>query len=263
MSKSKRRRAGGLKPPYNPATDKLTSKQLAGARDQLGLPPLEALDAFEVDQLAPGAPGVGVLRARRVALFTLPDQKEAMIEQKVRELRAKGMLEIKAEDISIQQSSMDRNFLPAEYSAISWFVRVHALVIGTGRPGGTSYGDAPRGTSHNRLPYSRQEGSDRAEYAHVAKGVPEAYLVFLDWVARVVFPEEFWGDRKPPSKIEIADTIVFDANEPKYKRGAVDGYFRAITQAVSNLRDEYDTIQKRNQLLLEELSNHRKKAYCG
>jgi hypothetical protein len=244
------------KNPYKPGVDKVPP-HLASEIKQLGLPTPERSQQgdFDVDQIAQGA-GAGVLRARVKTLFMLPDQKSALIEQAVRDMRAKGMIEISADDIIIPETSMDRNFLPGEYDAISWFVRVHAVVEG-GSPSSTNYSSAPRSDTHNRLPFSEQEEYDRREYAYVHEGLPEAHLVLLDWVSWCMFPGSFEKRGKPPSKVQVAQTM-FDASDAKYLRGGVDGHFKAVCQLIAHCRSEYDTRMRRIALVKQEYTKYRR-----
>ncbi len=259
------------KKPYNPAKDKLSNDRMGEVRGQLGLPTPERRRhaEFEAENLAPETP-TGVWRSRVKGLFTTSEQKERLIEIAIKDLMDRGHLNAsgaitheQTEQIKLEipQTSIDKNFLPAEFAAICWFTRIHARVEGGARSI-TNYTLEPRSQSHNKLPYSAKEGKERAEYAYVRDRLPEAFLAFLDWVAWVQFPEDFENrPGKAPSKTRVGQSLFYhdpDSPNDKYNRDCVDGYFKAVTQNIAHLRADYDTLLRRKSMVQQEYLAHQK-----
>ena len=248
------------KKPHVPGKDKVPP-HLSEEIKQLGLPANEDVSRFEIDNLTPAAPGSGVLRARRKTLFTLDEQKEAQIEQAIQIMRAKGLAEIRPEDVVLDKTSIDRNFdlRPGPYLPSCWFLRVHAIVKSDGDPSITNYDGSPRGDPTNKLPFSEEEQFDRRRYAHIASRLPSAHLDFLLWVSWCMFPEHFekWGS--PPSKVQFSGTM-FDAQDAKYLRGASDGKFQGICENIEFWYGDYEIWQRRTALAAREYTKYHKLA---
>jgi hypothetical protein len=250
------------KKPYRPGKDPVPP-HLLGEIEQLGIPNLQRQQHsdFEAEQLAAGATSSGVLRSRVKTLFMLPDQHQALIEQAVQNMRAKGDRDIKPEDIILQESSIDRNFniRPGPYAATCWFLRVHAIVEGDGNPSITNYQGSPRGDPRDKLPFSEEEQFDRRKYSHIASRLPDAHLEFLSWISWCMFPEHFTKRGVPPSKVKFAGTM-FDAEEAKYLRGAADGKFQGICENIEFWYGDYEIWQRRTALIHKDYEKFRKKS---
>ena len=246
------------KKPHRPGVDPVPEH----VRLQLGLPTVERQQHsnFHEDQLAPGAPNGGVKRARVKYLFTDIDQREALVEFAVQDLKARGIFDGGTDGINVDQTSMDRNFTSGEFEAICWFARVHAEVEG-GHGGGTvDYGGVSGGGNPgNRLPLSKAEFEDRGGYAFVLERLPESFVMFLDWVSHCQYPECFTDTSIPmPGKIRMGKAM-FDAKDEKYLRGGVDGFFKAVCQVIAHWRGERETMLRRRRLVREEYAHPRKK----
>lgn len=223
------------KEPYRPGADPIPQ----AIQQQYGIPTVERRQHsyFSADQLAPGSPNGGVIRSRVKYLFTPVDQREALVEFALQDLRARGMTHATKDDIDVDQTSIDRNFMPAEYDAINWFCWVHAMVEGK-RPGTVDYNRSSSGRPDQKLAYSEEEGWDREEYAHVKARIPKEHFMFLDWVAWCQYPEAFSDLRgQPPGKIRVSKSM-FVSKDDKYLRGAADGYFKAVCQSIAHARSE-------------------------
>jgi hypothetical protein len=206
---------------------------------------------FSADQLAPGSPNGGVIRSRVKYLFTPKAQRRAMVEIALTDLQGRGLLKSQTAKQNVAEpTSLDKNLNPPEFDAIEWFSKVHADV--EGKRGGTiNYSGSTRSTRHDRLPYSDEEGLDRAEYAHVVSRLPEAYLAFLDWVSKCQWPECFDDLQQVPGKLRLARSM-FNSEDDKYLRGSVDGYFKAICQSITHARAERQTLLARRAIARKE-----------
>ena len=210
---------------------------------------------FHEDQLAPGAPHGGVKRARVRGLFMSMDQRESEVEFAIADLKAKGLFNEENVDDDIRahldgkSTSMDRNFTSGEWEAISWFCRVHAQAEG-GRGGIiANYSGMSGGTNLNRDALSAAEYAERSEYAYVVDQLPESHFCFLDWVTRCQYPECFPAHHgQPPGKIRMG-SFLFNANDEKYLRGGVDGFFKAVCQLIAEIRGRRATLLNRRRMV--------------
>jgi hypothetical protein len=173
-------------------------------------------------------------------LFTDHDQRQALIEYEVRRMRAAGVFDILPSDINVNQTSIDRNFTQGEFEAICWFSRFHAIVTGG-----------------KLAPETAGDFDARAEYAHVLEWLPEPYVVILDWVAAVKYPQFFQNlDEEMPGKVQMAK-MMFAASDEKYLRGGIDGFFKAVCQLLAHIRAERQTQLDRRKLSRERYATPR------
>jgi hypothetical protein len=200
------------------------------SRTELGLPAIKRKPCVEV--VEPELP-----KPKRIArdLFTDASQRQALIEYEVRRMRTAGVFDVLPSDINVNQTSIDRNFTQGEFEAICWFSRLHAIVTG-GR-------------------FAPQQAGDRnalAEYAHTLERLPEPYVVILDWVARVKYPDCFRNlDEEMPGKVQMAK-MMFAATDEKYLRGGIDGFFKAVCQLIAHVRITRRIELDRRKLVREE-----------
>jgi hypothetical protein len=185
-------------------------------RAELDLPAIPPPPKREDKKLAPVA-------RHASSLFTGPDHKSALLAFALSDLKAKGVFDVDPACIDISQTSLDRNFVPAEYEAIVWF----ADVCSTFQAG---------------EPVSYAAG---VEYGYVIERLPEAYLEFLEWVSHCQHPKRYRG--KPSNKADRARSI-FSGQDGKTLRANLDGYFKAICQAIAHLRAERETLLQRRTL---------------
>lgn len=229
-------------------------------RAQLGLPSLERAQHSRFDEvnLTPSSPPPGVKRARVKSLFHDIDDRASLIEFALADLKLRGIIDKSEEDIELNGlTSIDKNFSYGELGAISWFAPLHAKIEG-GQASIVNYSGTSGERNNNKLPMSEEEFQNRAEYAHVVSKLPEAFLVFLDWVARSKYPQYFSDGVRVPGKVQFSASM-FDASEQKYLRGGADGYFKAVTQAIEHSRAEYRTIMQRRRLINGGYRHHRLK----
>jgi hypothetical protein len=166
------------------------------------------------------------------SLFTGPDHKAALLAYALSDLKAKGAFDIDPADIDVSQTSIDRNFIPAEYDAVCWFADVCSS-FQAGEP--ISYGTG-------------------VEYGYVVERLPEAYLEFLEWVAHCQHPNRYKG--KPSNKVDRARSI-FVCQDGKTLRANLDGYFKAVCQAIAHLRAERETLLHRRRAVQLEYAIRR------
>jgi hypothetical protein len=168
---------------------------------------------------------------RAAALFTLPEEREALVEFAVADLKRRGIAALDRGDIIIHGTTVDKNLSPVEYEALCWFLDIHT--ISDTRDGG-------------RAPTQGFEA-----YTYIVDRLPEPFLVFLDWVGRCQYPKRY-GPGKPASKLTMARGM-FQPTEEKYLRGGIDGYLQAIAQAIAHARAERETLVERRTIRLEYL----------
>lgn len=205
------------------------------AREELGLPAPQPKPRTKQAVLNLPKP---VRNARD--LFMDLDQRQALVEYEVRRLRAAGVFDVLPSDINVNQTSIDRNFTQGEFEAICWFSRFHAIVTGG-----------------KYAPEAAGGFEARAEYAHVLERLPEPYIVILDWVARVKYPQHFLNlEEEMPTKVQMAKAM-FAASDEKYLRGGVDGYFKAICAFLAHARAERQIQLDRRRLVREDHAVHR------
>lgn len=164
------------------------------------------------------------------SLFTMPDERRAMIEFAISDLRARGIA-ASSDKIELHGTSIDKNLNQAEYEALCWFLDVHTAID-------TGIGAA---------------SSHESAYTYIVDRMPEPFLVFLDWVGRCQYPKRY-GSGAPPSKLKMG-RAMFAPKDPKYSRAGVDGYLQAVAQAIASLRGERDILVQRRELVRQEYAS--------
>lgn len=175
-----------------------------------------------------------ILPRRNLALFTMPDEREAIVAFALADLAAKGIVDPCREDIQISGTSVDKNLNRAEYEALCWFLDVHTAL----------QANISAASAHE------------AEYTHTAQQLPEAFLEFLDWVGRCQYPKRFREQDSPPTKLQMARRMFVPTDE-KYLRGGADGYLQAIAQEIAHIRAERETLMRRLELIRGEYASRR------
>lgn len=197
-----------------------------GAREDIGLPAIK-----RAPRAVPQQPELPKPKHGSRELFLDAEQRQALIEYEVRRMRAAGVFDIMPSDINVNQTSIDRNFTQGEFEAICWFSRFHAIITGG-----------------KFAPQAADGDPALAEYAHVLDRLPEPYVVILDWVARVKYPQHFKNlDEEMPGKVQMAK-LMFAQSDEKYLRAGVDGYFKAVCQLIAHSRAERQTRLDRRML---------------
>jgi hypothetical protein len=240
------------KKPYDPRRDKVP----AHIATQLGLPTRERhakSNGFEVDVLVDGE--VPLVRSRQKSMITLPSVRQSLIEDAIKDLQSRGVFDLADVDIKIRDTASDRLLSAVEHQAISWFITIHAKVQ-AGRARITDYLGSPRSQDRGKAPYSREEGKDRATHAYISDRLPEAHLMFLDWLAWNVFPG--MRDGTPPSEVDIGKQII-DSRDARRAQGGVEGFLRAVSQSIAHWRMEHETFARRRSLVQQEIVDNMKK----
>jgi hypothetical protein len=194
--------------------------------------PASVRQELELPVAAPPKNVPALVTRHASSLFTGPDHKAALLAYALSDLKAKGAFDIDPADIDVSQTSLDRNFVPAEYEAVCWFADV-CSAFQAGEP----------------IRYAAG-----VEYGYVVERLPEAYLEFLEWVAHCQHPKRYKG--KPSNKVDRARSI-FVCQDGKTLRANLDGYFKAVCQAIAHLRAERETLLHRRRAVQLEYASRR------
>ncbi|MFP4539121.1 MAG: hypothetical protein ACLFPA_12570 [Dichotomicrobium sp.] len=218
-------------------------------KTQLGEPVIEregkAAEGWDKRDLAAGG---GRTQARQKLPSMDPERRAEVITELLDQYGVDVLSREQISELLVRKmSQLDRAMTDGEHKALHWYLFVNQRRV-RGVMKAPSYGAPVQGSRRDSVPVNDRRMRDAAcfEYIHERLSMPHQEL--LDLLTWMQYPEAFaYAERTPPDSRELGCKIIM-SNDKRAGNAGFAGYFRAVSQQISELmvdwRTEYDRAQR-------------------